>query len=69
MKLHEDEKALLTSIEGVAAFRLLLPVVRDLALYIAGHGGPPPILKSLPNVRSEVALERRRYRELEGRRQ
>lgn len=68
-QLQNNERALLTSLEGLAAFRILLPFIRAVALDIAGRGECPPVLDVLPDLKSDVALERRRYRELNGHKQ
>lgn len=60
-KLHDDELLLLNSLEGVAAFRVLLPLIRALAMFIAGRG-PKPQLPEVPSIDSDVTLERARFR-------
>lgn len=62
--LHDDETALLSSLEGVAAFRIVLPLIRALAMFIAGRGRPPALQESLPDLTVDAALERARYRQL-----
>jgi hypothetical protein len=64
--LHADEVSLVSSLEGLAAFRLLLPLLRALALHIAGRGKFPEDLATIPDLKSDVALERARYRALRG---
>lgn len=65
-EIHDDEKLLLGSLEGLAAFRLLLPLIRALALYIAGRDRFPQALEAVPELKSDVALERARYRAATG---
>lgn len=61
-RLHDDEHLLLTSFEGLAAFRIVLPLIRALALFIAGRGQQPKLPESLPDFTADAALERARYR-------
>lgn len=61
--LQDDERMLLTSFEGAAAFRIVLPLIREIALYIAGRGQPPKVAESLPDLTADAALERARYRQ------
>ena len=60
--LHDDEKALLLSPEGMAAFQILLPLLRGLAMAIAGRGQRPPELECVPDIDADVRLERARLR-------
>ena len=64
--LHDDELGLLASIEGNSAFLLLLPILRSLALHIAGRGEFPKELAEIQDINSNVALEKARYRALRG---
>ncbi len=68
LELHESEIDLLTSLEGAAAFSLLLPLLRELAMHIAGVAPCPPIIEQLPDLKADVALERARFRNLTKRR-
>lgn len=65
-KLQDDEKALLGSIEGLGAFRIVLPLIRALARHIAGLEKQPDPRDHLPDLRADCALERARYKALEG---
>ena len=67
--LHDDELALVASFEGLSAFRILLPLIRALALHIAGRGPLPQELAAVPDLSSDAALERARYRALKGSKQ
>jgi len=60
--LHDDEKALLLSPEGMAAFQILLPLLRRLAMAIAGRGQRPPELECVPDIDADVRLERAKLR-------
>lgn len=60
---HDDEKLLLASVEGLAAFRIVLPLIRALAVFIAGRGQPPRVEETLPDLTADAALERARYRQ------
>jgi hypothetical protein len=53
---------LLASPEGEAAARVLVPLLGDLADYIAGRRDEPPALPEVPALKSELALERARFR-------
>lgn len=54
---------LLSSPEGEAAVRLLVPVAEGLADYIAGRREDPPELVDVPaTLKSELAYERARFR-------
>jgi hypothetical protein len=68
VELHDDEKALLTSFAGVAAFRILLPIIREFALFIAGRGPEPKELKEgvIPDLHSAAKLEKARCRALQS---
>lgn len=57
---------LLATPEGEAAARLLTPVLEDLGDYIAGRRDDPPDLPEVPHLRSELALERARFRAGQG---
>lgn len=57
---------LLGTPEGAAAVKLLEPVVETLADYIAGRRDEPPELPQVPNLQSELALERARFRAAQG---
>lgn len=61
--LHDDESALLSSLEGLAAFRIVLPLIRALALFIAGRAPAPKVHEALPDLTADAALERARYRQ------
>ena len=63
-RLADDEQLLLASVEGWAAFQLLLPLIREAAIYIAGHGAVPPKLAEIPALKSELAWQRLMYRRL-----
>ena len=63
-RLHNDEKLLLDSFEGVAAFRIVLPLIRALALFIVGRGPAPKPSESLPDLTADAAFERARYRQV-----
>lgn len=65
--LDESEKALLGSVEGLAAFISLLPLIRETAMYIAGAGPCPPRLQEIPELKSRVELERLHYRSMRKR--
>lgn len=66
-KLADDERLLLASAEGWMAFQLLLPLIREAAIYIAGHGACPPRLAEIPALKSELAWQRLMYRRLASR--
>lgn len=65
--VHDDEKALLASPEGLSAFRVMLPLIRKLAMAIAGIAPMPPEMDQLPDTKADVALERARFRALKAR--
>ncbi len=66
-KLHDDEKLFLDSVDGIAVFRLFLPLLRAIALYVTGRSlVPPPELGSLPELKSDVELEKARQRALKS---
>ena len=69
LNLHDSEVELLTSIEGAAAFQLLLPLLRETAQYIAGVAPIPQLLAQIPDIKAELALERARFRNLTRRRE
>lgn len=58
--------SLLGTPEGTAAVKLLAPVIEGLADYIAGRRSEPPELPQVPNLQSELALERARFRAAHG---
>lgn len=61
-RLADSEHLLLASAEGFAAFQLVLPLIRALALYIAGRGQAPKLTETLPDLTADAALERAQYR-------
>lgn len=60
--LADDQEALLASIEGAGAFYVLLPLIRGLAMHIAGVAPCPPPLRDLPELSAPISVERARYR-------
>lgn len=65
--LHDHELELLAAPEGLMAFRVLLPLLRAVAMAIAGVAPLPPAFDQLPEVKADVALERHNYRALKDR--
>lgn len=58
---------LLATPEGAAALKVLAPLASSLADYIAGRRDEPPELADVPaTLKSELALERARYRANHG---
>lgn len=57
---------LLGTPEGVAAAKLLEPLLEKVGDYIAGRRDEPPEIPQVPNLRSELALERARFRAAQG---
>lgn len=65
-QLNESEQELLVSASGYAAFQLLLPIFRELVIYLEGGGARPKILDALPELKSPAALERLALRKSKG---
>lgn len=66
-RLTDDQHALLASAEGIGAFFVLLPLLRELAMHIAGRGPVPRLLRELPELQMPIAVERARYRAMAAR--
>lgn len=62
LRLADSEKELLTSVGGWFAFQMLLPLMRELAMYLDGAGPQPQWIAEFPELKSEAAMERLRRR-------
>jgi hypothetical protein len=60
--LAEELAALLISREGEGAVNALLPLIRELAMHIAGVAPCPMILRDAPELQNRIAVERASYR-------
>lgn len=61
-----DVTRVLGTPEGLAATKVLVGVIEGVADYIAGRRDEPPELPEVPSLRSELALERARFRARPG---
>jgi len=66
LKLAADVIKLLASREGASALHVLLPILRELAMHIAGRGPCPVALRDVDELRTPIAIERAQYRWAKG---
>ncbi len=59
--MTDDRKQLLESLEGNLAFELVLPVLREIARYIAGSESKPPEV-TIPVTTSDLKYQRQLFR-------
>lgn len=62
IELAEEIAALIISREGNGAINALLPLIREVAMHIAGVAPCPAVLKEIPELESRIAIERANYR-------
>ncbi len=58
---------LFASVEGASAIAVLMPLIREVALHIAGRGACPRQLRNLPQFMLPITVERARYRAAKAR--
>ncbi len=67
--MDDSDKKLFTSVEGAAALVVLMPVIREVAQYIAGRAPCPfvvedarLIFRDVPQIKLSLSIERAHYR-------